>query len=100
MAPVDSLLNLVDRQGANELRLGSDREPQMFASGAQKRLVIPKTSTETLLTASQSFSQRLYEEASKESASAPGGEVPAEEANDDEVVDAEIVDPKIDDPKA
>ena len=53
-----------------------------------------KTSTETLLSASQSFSQRLYEEASKESASAPGGEVPAEEANDDEVVDAEIVDPK------
>src|SRR5450631_1475640 len=53
-----------------------------------------KTSTETLLTASQSFSQRLYEEAAKESASAPGGEVPAEEANDDEVVDAEIVDPK------
>ncbi|HVC67243.1 MAG TPA: Hsp70 family protein, partial [Acidimicrobiales bacterium] len=53
-----------------------------------------KTSTETLLSASQSFSQRLYEEASKESASAPGGEVPAEEANDDEVVDAEIVDEK------
>src|SRR5450631_2125276 len=53
-----------------------------------------KTSTETLLSASQSFSQRLYEEAAKESASAPGGEVPAEEANDDEVVDAEIVDPK------
>ena len=53
-----------------------------------------KTSTETLLTASQSFSQRLYDEAAKESASAPGGEVPAEEANDDEVVDAEIVDEK------
>jgi molecular chaperone DnaK len=51
-----------------------------------------KTSTETLLTASQSFSQRLYEEAAKESAAAPGGEVPADEANDDEVVDAEIVD--------
>ena len=53
-----------------------------------------KTSTETLLTASQSFSQRLYEEAAKENAAAPGGEVPAEEANDDEVVDAEIVDEK------
>lgn len=50
-----------------------------------------KSSTETLLTASQSFSQRLYEEASKESASAPGGEVD-DEAGDDEVVDAEIVD--------
>jgi twitching motility protein PilT len=48
MARVDSILNLVDRQGANELRLGTEKEPQMFADGAQKRLVIPKTSTETL----------------------------------------------------
>ena len=48
MAGIDGLLNLVDRQGANELRMGSDREPQMFADGAQKRLVIPKTSMETL----------------------------------------------------
>lgn len=48
MAPIDSILNLVDRQGANELRLGTDREPQMFADGTQKRLVIPKTSTQTL----------------------------------------------------
>ncbi len=48
MAGIDGLLNLVDRQGANELRLGSDREPQMFADGAQKRLVIPKTTMETL----------------------------------------------------
>ena len=53
-----------------------------------------KTSTESLLSASQSFSQRLYEEASKEQASAPGGEVPADESSDDEVVDAEIVDDK------
>ncbi|APR83407.1 Twitching motility protein PilT [Minicystis rosea] len=48
MARVDSILTLVDRQGANELRLGSDREPQMFASGAPKRLTMPKTSTDTL----------------------------------------------------
>jgi twitching motility protein PilT len=48
MARIDSILALVDRQGANELRLGTDREPQMFADGAQKRLVMPKTSTETL----------------------------------------------------
>ena len=47
MARVDSILNLVDRQGANELRLGTDKEPQKFADGAQKRLVSPKTSTET-----------------------------------------------------
>jgi molecular chaperone DnaK len=53
-----------------------------------------KTSTETLLTASQSFSQRLYEEASRENAAgasaSDGG--PADEISDDEVVDAEIVD--------
>ncbi len=52
-----------------------------------------KTSTETLLTASQSFSQRLYEEASRADAegatpSSDGGD----EGSDDEVVDAEIVD--------
>ncbi|MBK8257281.1 MAG: PilT/PilU family type 4a pilus ATPase [Polyangiaceae bacterium] len=48
MAAIDSLLNLVERQGANELRVGTDREPQMLADGAPKRLVIPKTSMETL----------------------------------------------------
>jgi molecular chaperone DnaK len=55
-----------------------------------------KNSTEALLTASQSFSQRLYEEASKADAGAPGGAAgaPADEPSDDEVVDAEIVDEK------
>jgi molecular chaperone DnaK len=55
-----------------------------------------KSSTEALLTASQSFSQRLYEEASKADAGAPGGAAgaPADEPSDDEVVDAEIVDEK------
>jgi molecular chaperone DnaK len=55
-----------------------------------------KNSTEALLTASQSFSQRLYEEASKADAGAPGAAAgaPADEPSDDEVVDAEIVDEK------
>ena len=53
-----------------------------------------KTATEALLTASQSFSQRLYEEASKGDTSSPGGQAHADEASDDEVVDAEIVDEK------
>jgi twitching motility protein PilT len=48
MPSIDSLLTLVDRQGANELRLGADREPQMFADGTPKRLTMPKTSMETL----------------------------------------------------
>jgi molecular chaperone DnaK len=53
-----------------------------------------KTSTETLLSASQSFSQRLYEEAAKAESAAPGGQVDAEESSADVVVDAEIVDEK------
>ena len=46
-----------------------------------------KNATEKLLTASQGFSQRLYEEAAKANAepAAPAG-------NDDDIVDAEIVD--------
>jgi twitching motility protein PilT len=48
MARIDSILSILDRQGANELRIGSDKEPQMFADGMQKKLTMPKTSTETL----------------------------------------------------
>lgn len=54
-----------------------------------------KTGIEGLMTASQTFAQRLYEQAASESAAAGGGagagtgsEAPA----DDDVVDAEIVD--------
>jgi molecular chaperone DnaK len=53
-----------------------------------------KTSTERLMTASQGFSQRLYEQASQ-SASASGGSDDTDAAaadSEDEVVDAEIVD--------
>ncbi len=56
-----------------------------------------KDATDHLLSASQSFSQRLYEEASKAdagSAGATGTGGGADEASDDEVVDAEIVDEK------
>jgi molecular chaperone DnaK len=42
------------------------------------------------MTASQSFSQKLYEAASNESAAAGGAAASA--PNDDDVVDAEIVD--------
>jgi molecular chaperone DnaK len=56
-----------------------------------------KTATEKLLTASQGFSQRLYEQASQEQSaaggSAAGGDgASASEPSEDEVVDAEIVD--------
>jgi molecular chaperone DnaK len=53
-----------------------------------------KTAHEKLMTASQTFSQKLYEQASQESgAAAAGGQQQAPDAaSDDDVVDAEIVD--------
>ena len=49
-----------------------------------------KSATEALMTASQAFTQRLYEAAASESS---GGAAPRSSApSDDEVVDAEIVD--------
>ncbi|HXR54721.1 MAG TPA: molecular chaperone DnaK, partial [Acidimicrobiales bacterium] len=56
-----------------------------------------KTSTESLMTASQGFSQRLYEQASQSAATdgaASSSEQESSDAADDEVVDAEIVDEK------
>ena len=50
-----------------------------------------KSATEQLMTASQSFAQRLYEAASREQSATAGAGGPSG-ANDDEVVDAEIVD--------
>jgi molecular chaperone DnaK len=49
-----------------------------------------KSTTESLMTASQTFSQKLYESAAAESGAAAGGGASA--PNDDDVVDAEIVD--------
>jgi twitching motility protein PilT len=46
---LDSLLRIVDGQGADELRLGSDKNPSMFSGSAPKKLTIPPTSTTTLL---------------------------------------------------
>ncbi|MBK6519418.1 MAG: PilT/PilU family type 4a pilus ATPase [Polyangiaceae bacterium] len=48
MSALDSLLRIVDQQGANELRLGTDKAPSMFAQGAPKKLTMPATSTEAL----------------------------------------------------
>ena len=36
MARIDSLLAIVNQQAANELRMGTDREPKMLAQGAAK----------------------------------------------------------------
>ena len=58
-----------------------------------------KTATETLMSASQAFSQKLYEAASKDAnaagSSASGqetGDTGAGAVDDDDIVDAEVVD--------
>lgn len=51
-----------------------------------------KSATEKLVTSSQAFSQRLYEQAAAENVSSDAGDASASTPNDDEVVDAEIVD--------
>jgi len=48
MSAVDSLLSLAHREGADEVRLGTDRAPAMFASGSPKRLSMPKTPDDML----------------------------------------------------
>jgi twitching motility protein PilT len=48
MARIDSILSIVVKQGANELRVGAEQEPKMLAFGVPKRLSIPKTSEATL----------------------------------------------------
>ena len=60
-----------------------------------------KAATDTLMSASQAFSQKLYEAAARDSGadgtSASGQDTGAGAVNDDDIVDAEIVD---DDEKA
>ena len=59
-----------------------------------------KTATETLMTASQAFSQKLYEAAARDADGAGssasgqdvGGDAGAGSASDDDIVDAEVVD--------
>lgn len=48
MARIDSILGIVVQQGANELRVGTDREPKMLAHGAPKRFSMPETTEDTL----------------------------------------------------
>ncbi len=57
-----------------------------------------KTATEALMTASQAFSQKLYEAAARDSGAegtSASGQSGAGSVNDDEIVDAEIVDAEI-----
>jgi twitching motility protein PilT len=43
MSGVDQILSVVVQQGANELRLGTDQEPQVFAHGARRRFTMSPT---------------------------------------------------------
>jgi molecular chaperone DnaK len=77
---------------------GSEREDVEGALAALKTslegtdLEAIKAATDKLLSASQSFSQRLYDEAAAANASAGAGEPQSAANNDDDIVDAEIVD--------
>jgi twitching motility protein PilT len=48
MKPIDSVLQLLVQQGGTELRLASDRRPQMFKAGVELPLTIPAMSTERI----------------------------------------------------
>ena len=48
MKAIDSLLKILVQQGATELRLASDRRPQMFKEDAELPLTIPAMSTERI----------------------------------------------------
>lgn len=43
MPGIDQILSIVSQQGADELRLGTDQEPQVFAGGARRRFVMSAT---------------------------------------------------------
>ncbi len=48
MAGIDQILSFIVQQGANELRLGSDQEPQAFAAGVRRRFAMSPTPESTL----------------------------------------------------
>jgi twitching motility protein PilT len=48
MKAIDSVLKILVQQGATELRLASDRRPQMFKGDAELPLTIPAMSTERI----------------------------------------------------
>ncbi len=43
MPGIDQILSIIVQQGANELRLGTDQEPQVFAMGARRRFTMSST---------------------------------------------------------
>ena len=43
MPGIDQILSIVSQQGADELRLAADEEPQVFAAGVRKRFIMAAT---------------------------------------------------------
>ena len=79
-----------DKISAEERENVESRLAELKTAIAGSDLEAIKTATEALMTASQQFTQKLYEQAAaSESAGAAGG---SSAPNDDDVVDAEIVD--------
>jgi len=85
-----------DKISGDERQAVEDKLADLKTAVAGSDIEAIKTSTETLMTASQEFTQKLYEQAAQ--ADAAGGNAGAASGgassapNDDEVVDAEIVD--------
>ncbi len=75
MARIDSLLAIVVDQGANELRIGSDREPRMFAGGVARKLNLPAMPEATIR-------ELLGEILTPERASALAGRRPVDATHD------------------
>jgi len=48
MARIDSILAMLKAQGANELRVGTDRKPKLLAYGTEKQFSMQATDAETL----------------------------------------------------
>ncbi len=87
---------LVKEQGEN---LSGPEKEAVESSLAELKTAIAgddiakiKSATDALMSASQSFTQKLYEEAAKSAASSDMGSSGATSSSDDEIVDAEIVD--------
>ena len=85
-----------DKISGDERQAVEDKLADLKTAVAGSDIEAIKTSTETLMTASQEFTHKLYEQAAQ--ADAAGGNAGAASGgassapNDDEVVDAEIVD--------
>ncbi|MGY6500085.1 MAG: molecular chaperone DnaK [Acidimicrobiales bacterium] len=85
-----------DKVSADEKATVEGKLSELKTALAGTDLEAIKTATEGLMTASQTFTQRLYEQAAAEQSGGEAGPPPGEGAPaDDEVVDAEIVDAEI-----